>query len=154
MVLADSGPVVVNVELRASADAELIGSRVLRSLGFGTVLDEATAWMNEIGMNRILGDRWGKPPRRPGRGGRDRSFYAVWAARYVRASRSHPRSPVKQLVADEAAAGRHATEAQIRGYLGRARREPRLLTEAGVGRAGGDLTELGRRLAAHAGEEI
>ena len=77
--------------------------------------------------------------RRPGRRGRDPVFYAEWAARYVNACRTSE-TPLPVL-ADEYAFG----ESTIRGFLGEARRRG-LLTTAPAGKAGGELTEKGKRL--------
>lgn len=77
--------------------------------------------------------------RRPGRAGRPDLFYAEWAARYVTAMRET--GPPLPRLAEE-----HGfNTSTIRGFLNEARRRG-LLTQAPLGRAGGELTEKAREL--------
>lgn len=151
---SEDGPVVVGIELRPGPGAQLVGSRVLRRLGFGAVIDAGGRWLtNYTVATKHLGERWASPVKRPGRGRQDSRLYARWAARYVRALAAGDGRPVKRLVEEAAVDGEHVTEAQVRAYLTRARRLG-LLTAAEPGRGGGELTALGRKLALEVGEVV
>jgi hypothetical protein len=78
--------------------------------------------------------------RHPGRRGRDDSFYAQVAARYVHHLTSTDQAPTAAL-ADEMT----VSVSSVRGLLYEARRRG-LLTDAPPGRAGGQLTDKARGL--------
>ena len=76
---------------------------------------------------------------RPGRSGRDDSFYARWAAEYVDLVSSGPK-PLKHL-----AKKRNVSDSQARSLLYEARRRG-LLTRSLPGTAGGHLTPKAMRI--------
>lgn len=126
-------------------------TRMLRQTP-GGLLDRIDALLSEWLFARLVGHEWRRQVRRPGRAGRPDVYYAEWAARYTRALEAAPDAPIKWLVAEEEAAGRYATEAQIRAYLTKARSRG-LLTKSQAGVAGGRLTAKGRRVLQRAGIE-
>lgn len=71
--------------------------------------------------------------------------------RYVAALGSE--SAVRTLVEEEIAAGRHTTEAAVRANVNKARTRG-LLTQAPSGRAGGELTDLGKQVLRDAGLNV
>lgn len=117
-------------------------TRWLRRLGQGAALGEVDRLLEDWAVSRFLGDEWRRTVARPGRRGRGDAFYAEWAARYVDALENGG-EPVRHLVHQETAEGRHTTEKSVRGYLYQARRRG-LLTAAPKGKAGGELTDKGR----------
>lgn len=82
-----------------------------------------------------------KEPRRPGRRGREDSFYAKLAANYVATYKRGSKTPVKDLAE---ALGETYKDTYVRDLLSEARRRE-LLTRPRKGFAGGDLTEKGRK---------
>jgi hypothetical protein len=142
MVLRDGRARRVGFEVR-DEDGE-VSARYLRRIGHGDLLDGADRALERWTTAQFLGRGWQQVVTRPGRRGRDSAFYAEWARRYVTACQVEPGAPIRTLVDDEAAAGRHATPGQIRAYLGKARQRG-LLTDAGSGTAGGVLTPEGLR---------
>lgn len=123
-----------------------VGARQLRRMGYGAVVRELHAWLDEPLVTAYLGEAWVRyRPVRPGRGGTDDQVYATWARRYVDALDADPRRPVRHLVEEEKVAGRHVTASQVRAYLNRARNRG-FLTDAPPGLPGGELTDLGRQV--------
>ena len=60
------------------------GSRMLRRLGFGPVLEQIDDVLEvDFAVAQIANGVWRRAVRRPGRGGRPDTFYAQWAQRYV-----------------------------------------------------------------------
>jgi len=86
---------------------------------------------------------------RPGRGGRDDLFYAIWAAAYVGLLQAGDRTPVRSLGEDPPVALEGASSPlspnTVRGILAEARARE-LLSEAPRGRAGGELSTETTRL--------
>lgn len=85
--------------------------------------------------------------RRPGRGGRDDLFYAIWAEAYVRLVEAGVPHPVKALAANPPipVEGYVSTEGKVsvdtaRGFVNEARNR-KLLTRPAPGRSGGTLTD-------------
>ncbi|MGH9187907.1 MAG: hypothetical protein ACRD0U_19190 [Acidimicrobiales bacterium] len=149
-VPGDDGPTLRQVSLVATeAEAPALGSRVLRHLGFAAVADEFAAWLKEPRVVAILSERWGRRPARPGRAGTDDLVYAEAARRYVDALARDRRRPVKLLIDEAAAAGRHMTAAELRAMHLRARQRG-LLSAAPPGQPGGQLTARATALLADA----
>lgn len=142
-VEGESRPRVIARELRD--DTGEVTQREMRRLGEGGVIARVDAALSDYSTARIIGEAWRHEVHRPGRRGRDPVFYAEWARRYVEACELAPQSPIKHLVEVERSAGRHATEAQIKAYLNRARARD-LLTASDRGQAGGALTKTAERL--------
>lgn len=147
---------VTGIELRPTPGAQVVGAAVLRGLGFGSIIDQAERLLRAPIVGRFVGAPWAMATvRRPGRGGADPRSYAVLAALYVRALRTDPKAPYRKMVQDLADRGQHETEQGLRQKIRRARKlEPSVLTDTVKGKAGGELTEYGRRLAAEMGEEV
>lgn len=143
LVANDQGPEFTAIELRPADTSDVLGSRLLRKLGFGEVVEEASRWLNDDGVGGFFGDEWVKPLPRPGRRGRSDVFYARWAQRYVDALAQNPKHPIKHIVDTATEPG--TTASQVRWYL-TAARERNLLTEAPAGGAGGELTDKARLL--------
>jgi hypothetical protein len=143
MALRDGRAIRTQFEVHDDGGDE-VTARYLRRLGHGDLLDGADRALERWTTAQLLGPGWQRVVTRPGRRGRDSTFYAEWARRYVTACQVEPGAPIRRLVDDETAAGRHATPAQIRAYLGKARQRG-LLTDAGSGTAGGALTPEGLR---------
>lgn len=141
----DEGPILEHLQLRpATKDADILGSKLLRRLRLGAVVDEFAELLKDPLVQSYLGEEWHQRPVRPGRAGTDDLFYAQWAQRYVDALAVAPDRPIEHLVesADE-----HLTPAQVRAYLNKARSDSRqLLTKAPPGKAGGELTDRAREL--------
>ena len=155
MRAAEPGPDFDLIELRRGPKGGQIGSRRLRGMGLGDVIDGLTRVLQDPRADVYLGAEWSKPLQRPGRRGTDARVYAVTAARYVRALRNSPRAPYKAMVDEAATRGEYETEVALRAAVRRARQLPDpVLTPATPGRAGGELTELGKRLAREMGEEV
>lgn len=151
----DDGPEVYSVELRSLPDAQTVGTRVLNRLGFGAVADAASRWFADPVLGQIVGPPWTREVRRPGRGGADLHKRAQVAARYVRALESDRRRPYVVMRREAKERGEYVTEQMLRATVHKARRsKPYLLTAAEPGKAGGELTELGKRLAREMGEEV
>ena len=151
----DNGPEVYNVELRALPGAQVVGTRVLNRLGFGAVADAASRWFADPVLGEIVGPPWTREVRRPGRGGADLHKRAQIAARYVRALDKDERRPYVVMCREAEARGEYVTEQALKATVHKARRsKPYLLTKAEPGKAGGELTELGKRLAREMGEEV
>jgi hypothetical protein len=117
-------------------------TEVLRSVRIG--------WVKEAGQGKTdlpepYGPWFGVHPnefhrvRRPGRRGRDDSFYARWSAEYLDFVHAGSK-PLKRL-----AKKRNVSESQARSLLYEARRRD-LLTGSPSGRAGGHLTEKAKRI--------
>jgi hypothetical protein len=122
------------------------------NLGLTTAVlrDVRIGALNRVGRGRMTlpvpyGPWFGVHPNefhrrpRPGRSGRDDSFYARWAAEYVDLVRSWPK-PLKRL-----AKRRNVSESQARSLLYEARRRD-LLTKSRPGTAGGHLTPKAIRI--------
>lgn len=91
----------------------------------------------------------GAPAQRVGRRGNGIDHYLVWADRYARKTSMGVPRPIKALAADHAAEiGGAKNVTFVRDTITDARRRYGLLTSAGRGRAGGQLTEKARRLLA------
>jgi hypothetical protein len=104
--------------------------------------DEAKMW---LGM-RPAERRRVRVGHRPGRAGRPDSFYATWAAAYVRRLHAGSRRPVQDLAASPpiriegyVSNGHSVSPETVRAILNRARARG-LLTASPIGRAGGSLT--------------
>lgn len=150
-----SGLEVDQLVLQRGPDGATIGSKKLRSMGFGEVVDAAARMLEDARASVYLGPEWARRVRRPGRRGADPRVYAVLAARYVRALRASPKAPYREMVREAAARGEYETEVALRAAVRRARRLPEpVLTPAVSGRAGGELTEYGKQLAREMGEEV
>lgn len=117
-----------------------LGARHLRRLGYGDVLDVADGWLRHMLAVQVLGVDWYHAPDNPGRAGKSDWEYLDIARRYAAACETDPHKPIQVLLEEEAAAGRHATAAQLKARVRRARKERGLLTEVTTGRAGGELT--------------
>ncbi len=112
-------------------------------------------WLADPGLGVSIGQPWTQPKRRPGRGGTDPRVYAVVAARYVRALKVNPRAPYPVMVQEYLEKdGVFETESALKNKVYRARQgaDP-VLGPASDRKAGGELTETGRRLAREMGEE-
>lgn len=142
----DEDVVVRAVELRPRPGNEdrAMGARMLRRLGFGDVVDEATRWLQHEGVRQMIGSDWSRPVARPGRRGQADEKYAGWAERYVDALARAPRSPI-QLLLRENQDPTVTTAEQVRWFLNEARRRG-LLTAAPRGKPGGELTDKARAL--------
>lgn len=114
---------------------------VLRGIGDPAGVGSVDAVLDRWIVRRNLGTSWRTHVKRPGRSRRPDVFYAEWAFRYVGAL---PGATAK-LVDEEVAAGRHTSRAAVLGYLNKARARG-LLTEAPVGKEGGELTDKARGL--------
>lgn len=128
-----------------------ITTRWLRKLGNSAALSRVDEVLEGALVGEYLGEEWRRRVHRPGRSGRPDAYYAEWALRYVAALGSE--SAVRTLVEEEIAAGRHTTEAAVRAYINKARTRG-LLTQAPSGRAGGELTKLGKRVLRDAGLNV
>lgn len=117
-------------------------TRWLRRLGQAAALERVDRALEDWAVGQFLGAEWRATVARPGRRGRPDRFYAEWAHRYVTALEEGG-DPVRRLVEQEAAEGRHTTEKAVRAYLYQARQRD-LLTPAPPGKAGGELTDNGR----------
>jgi len=88
---------------------------------------------------------------RPGRGGRDDLFYAIWAAAYVERLLAGDRTPVRSLGEDPPieleGAPSPLSRNTVRGILADARSR-QLLTTAPPGKAGGELTTKASKILA------
>jgi hypothetical protein len=148
-ITVDEGQPVV-AELRVTPTARVpaggLTARMLRELKPGAAVAEAYA---EMGLDadrpprRFAKAR--KQPTRPGRRGRDDSFYANIAWEYVRALTARSRHPVADTAEVLRKNDLHYSDAYVRDAIAEARRRG-LLTPARRGRAGGRLTEKGRKL--------
>lgn len=142
-------PQVVEISLRPAGDVPqrhtAIGTRLIRRLGYGDVLEELDRWFSDAMIARRLGEAWSRPVARPGRRGRAAVEYAVWARDYVTALEADPGRPIRWMIEKAAEEGVTRTEPEIRWYLTEARRRD-LLTPAPRGRAGGQLTPLAKQL--------
>lgn len=145
---------VVDIQLRALDQAAgPPGSKLLRSLGYGAVVDAAEAALREpLTAWSMLGPQWPGPVKRPGRKGKSDLEFIPMAKRYVDALEVAPRSPIKQIVTDLAAAGEHATDHEVSSQVNEAKNRG-LLTRGRSGVAGGEWTDKGRRLLAQLGME-
>lgn len=128
-----------------------ITTRWLRKLGNSAALSRVDEVIEGALVGEYLGEEWRRRVRRPGRSGRPDAHYAEWAMRYVAALGSE--SAVRTLVEEEIAAGRHTTEAAVRANVNKARTRG-LLTQAPSGRAGGELTDLGKQVLRDAGLNV
>lgn len=128
-----------------------ITTRWLRKLGNSAALARVDEVLEGALVGEYLSEEWRRRVRRPGRSGRPDAHYAEWAMRYVAALGSE--SAVRTLVEEEIAAGRHTTEAAVRAYINKARTRG-LLTQAPSGRAGGELTKLGKQVLRDAGLNV
>lgn len=138
----EEGPEVSGLQLEAGPGR--IGVNVMRQLG--VPLGSAyRALGSDPSLGALAGGKWRRRVRRPGRAGTPDADYADWAKRYVDAMELAPRAPVKHLIEMERQAGRHATEAQVRAYISKARRRG-LLTPAPSGQPGGQLTPLAQQV--------
>lgn len=134
----DGAPSPVELEVHG---AELT-ARHLRKVG---MLGIAAPVLDDWAVGNFLGSAWSRSAKNPGRAGRSDAFYAEWAQRYVSALEEDPARPVDRIVSAELAAGGHATHAQVKAYVARARARD-MLTAASPGKPGGRLTSKARRL--------
>lgn len=141
-----TGPNLVSVAVAPaalSAPKNGLTTDVLRAIRIGDLYARARGWLS---LGPPHGPWFGTDPsefnevRHPGRRGRDDSFYAQVAARYVHLLTSTDHAPAVGL-ADEMT----VSVSSVRGLLHEARRRD-LLTHAPPGRAGGQLTDKARRL--------
>lgn len=122
-----------------------ITAEVLRSIPLAKLRN---VLLEDPRLREILGAAYGsehvaalEAARRPGRAGREDVFYAGWAAEYVDAAAGSSRPNV--LLAQ-----RHGLEAStVREFIAEARRR-KLLTTGSLGKAGGSLTPIAKRLLA------
>jgi hypothetical protein len=127
-----------------------ITSDALRSLSLRKIqreLDEIIGrWAKRDPLTHRLTKGFAES-RRPGRRGRDDVEYAAVADVYIKHVRLNSSAPVER-----AAEELNYSTSTVRALLNKARNRG-LLTRAGPGRAGGDLTEKAKRLLAKHSEE-
>jgi hypothetical protein len=145
----DKEPTVRRVAIEIRDETSEVTSQLVRRLGLVEALE---AVLEDWSVGRALGSVWHHRLRRPGRRGRPEVEYAEWARRYVEALERNKRQPTAQLLADDAEAGIHRTDGEVRWYLSEARRRG-LLTKAPPGKAGGSLTAKARRLLGAGGRD-
>ncbi len=119
-------------------------------LGLGAVHRALTKLLQHEWSVQHLGDAYGavRVPW-PGRAGRDPLVYALAAQDYVEALAVEPRTPIRRM---QELAPPGTTADELRARLRRARNhEPKLLTAAGDGKAGGELTDHAKQMLRDAG---
>jgi hypothetical protein len=117
----------------------------LRRLNLGLLREQLNAWLRHPFVVGSLGRALAVPRRRPGRRASDPVVFAVWAANYVQALKVDDRRPGRVIVEQAAAVGEHVTFRQVNNAVRRAR-DLGMLTQAPVGKAGGELTALAKGL--------
>ena len=106
----------------ADGEHRPLSSRLLRSIGFGAVAEEAKSLLTDpVILENFLGDGWRRPSVRPGRKQREPHHYALWANRYVWALKQDPRRPIQYIVEADGAAGEDRSEKEVRGQVSRTR---------------------------------
>lgn len=130
----------VVAEVGDAVERRTMSARLLRSLGFGSVLDDAKRLLVDPTVTRHLGDGWGAAPLRPGGAQRSPHHYALWANRYVWALKADPRRPNQHIVDADMAAGIFRTIREVTNQTNRCK--PRYLTRSHrKGVPGGELTD-------------
>jgi hypothetical protein len=141
----DKGPRRTQLEIRPRDPSGDLPARMVRRVEQSHLLDFVDYTLKALWVSRELDEGWRRRVHRPGRSGQSDDYYLDWGIRYVALLDSGCKTPIKALVEEEKAAGRHVTAGQIRGYLGKLR-ERHLLTEAPPGRPGGEWTAKARKI--------
>jgi hypothetical protein len=144
----DDEPQVVGIRVTPAEGDKFLHSSVFAKVGLSSVQRNTHEALRQPLVRSVVyrgGDTGFRDPfltlPRPGRAGREDVEYAIWADRYVAALKVSPRSPIKYLMEQWPGFSNSA----LRAIIGTARKR-KLLTKAGNGVAGGEITGLATEL--------
>lgn len=144
----DDEPNVVGIRICPPTGERVLQSSAFAKLGLSSLQRKTRETLRQPlvrSLARRGGDKGFHDPfleiPRPGRAGRPDIEYAIWADRYVAALKASPRAPMKHLMEQNPGFGAHT----LRAIMSKAR-DRNLLTAAGQGVAGGEITDRATEL--------